>query len=151
MRCGDRKFNVVVRASCKIASSGIGLGCGVDFTRFERQEIAAPSIGGRGKDHARCFSGTPRLCFGLTFLKVYRISDRACGLRDESQDLIGGQRDDAEHRMAHRLGVAAHADHAPAELVFQARVDPLHGDALLKTNSKVEGVPTVCSLPFPAC
>ncbi len=43
------------RASCKIVSSGIGFGCAVDFAGFGRQEIAAPSIGGRGKDNARCF------------------------------------------------------------------------------------------------
>jgi len=43
------------RASCKIASSGIRFGRGVDFTRFEGQEIAAPAIGGRGKDNACCF------------------------------------------------------------------------------------------------
>ena len=43
------------RASCKIPSSGIGFGCAVDFAGFGRQEIAAPSIGGRGKDNARCF------------------------------------------------------------------------------------------------
>ncbi|MHB1839491.1 MAG: hypothetical protein ACYCPD_06995, partial [Acidobacteriaceae bacterium] len=42
-------------ASCKIPSSGIGFGLGVDFAGFEGQEIAAPSIGERGKDNARCF------------------------------------------------------------------------------------------------
>ena len=36
-------------------SSGIGFGRAVDFTRFEGQEIDAPSIGGRRKDNARCF------------------------------------------------------------------------------------------------
>jgi hypothetical protein len=48
-------------------------------------------------------------------------------LRDESQDLIGGERDDAEHQMAHHLGVASDPYRSPAELVFQARVHPLHG------------------------
>jgi len=41
---------VKLRASCKIPSSGIGFGRAVDFTGFEGQKIAAPSIGGRGKD-----------------------------------------------------------------------------------------------------
>ena len=50
-------------------------------------------------------------------------------LRDESQDLIGGQRNDTEHQMAHHLGVASHPNHAPAKLVLQAPVHPLHGGA----------------------
>jgi hypothetical protein len=33
--------------------------------------------------------------------------------------------------MAHHLGVAAHTDRAPAELVFQTRIHPLHGGAFV--------------------
>ncbi|MHB8392260.1 MAG: hypothetical protein ACYDBH_22225, partial [Acidobacteriaceae bacterium] len=46
---GVGKPEFIIRASCKIPSSGIGFGCAVDFAGFGRQEIAAPSIGGRGK------------------------------------------------------------------------------------------------------
>ena len=64
----DGKFVVystysVRRASCKIPSSGIGFGRAVDFAGFGRQEIAAPSIDGRGKDNARCFQAR-RDCAG---------------------------------------------------------------------------------------
>src|ERR1039457_7032524 len=51
-------------------------------------------------------------------------------LNDESQDLIGGECDDAEHEMAHHLGVAADSYHPAPELVFQARVHPFHGRTL---------------------
>ena len=51
-------------------------------------------------------------------------------LSDESQDLIGGECDDAEHEMAHYLGVAADSYHPAPELVFQARVHPFHGRTL---------------------
>ena len=50
-------------------------------------------------------------------------------LLNQPQDLIDGQGEDAEHRMAYHPGMAAHANHAPAKLVFQARVNPLHGAA----------------------
>src|ERR1035441_4285166 len=46
-------------------------------------------------------------------------------LSDQPKDLIGGQRDDAEHQMAHPLGIASHAYHAPAELVLKTRIHPL--------------------------
>jgi hypothetical protein len=53
----------------------------------------------------------------------------AGGLLNQAQDLICGQRNDTEHEMAHHLGVAAHTDRAPAELVFQTRIHPLPGGA----------------------
>ena len=51
------------------------------------------------------------------------------GLRNPSQDLIGGQRDDAEHQMAHCLRVTSYANRAATELIFQMRIDPLHDGA----------------------
>ena len=79
------------------------------------------------------FSPTPRRCLADT-KKCLKISVAAFGLRDQSQNLISGQRDDAEHQMAHHLGVAAHADHAPPKLVFQTRIHPLHGGAFAVTH-----------------
>ena len=43
-------------------------------------------------------------------------------LCDQSQDLVDRQRQDAEHQMAHHLGVAPHAHHPRPEFVFQSRV-----------------------------
>jgi len=58
---------------------------------------------------------------------IFKFSCPSFGLREQPQDLIGSQREDTEHQMAHHLGMAAHADHAPAKLVFQTRIHPLHG------------------------
>jgi hypothetical protein len=77
---------------------------------------------GRGN----CILNTPRPWLsGLD--PGFRLSpDR---LRDESQDLIGGQREDSEHRMAHHLGIASHTYRSPAESVFQAYIHPFHASA----------------------
>jgi hypothetical protein len=40
------------------------------------------------------------------------------GLSDQSQYLICGQCDDAEHKMAHYLGMASDPNRPPAELVL---------------------------------
>ena len=55
-------------------------------------------------------------------------------LRDQAQNLIGGRRDDAEHRMAHQLGIASHPNRPPAELVLQACVHPLHSGTFAITH-----------------
>ena len=53
------------------------------------------------------------------------------GLSDEAQQLIDSERDDAEHKMTHHFGVAAHAQHSAAELVSDPRIDALNGGALI--------------------
>jgi hypothetical protein len=66
--------------------------------------------------------------------KILRFSVATIGLRDESQDLIGGQCDDAKHPLAQHLCVAANADHTSANLVFQSRFHPLHSGAFAETR-----------------
>src|ERR1039457_3803580 len=60
------------------------------------------------------------------YARVSAMRSAAGGLLDKSEDLIGGQRDDAEHQMAHPLCVASHPSRPTAEFVLQARVHPLH-------------------------
>jgi hypothetical protein len=53
------------------------------------------------------------------FLGYFSMRSAADSLSDQSQDLIGSKRKDAEHQMAHHLGVASHSNRPPAELVLQ--------------------------------
>jgi hypothetical protein len=49
---------------------------------------------------------------------------------EEPHQLVDGEREDAEHEVAHDLGMPAHAHEAAAELVLEARVGALGGGAL---------------------
>jgi hypothetical protein len=69
-------------------------------------------------------------------------------LGDEAQKLIDGERDDAEHEMAHDFGVAAHAHRSAAELVFDPRVDALDGSALIVADRLGWSVAKPLAPPF---
>jgi hypothetical protein len=47
------------------------------------------------------------------FLGYFSMRSAADSLSDQSQDLIGSKRKDAEHQMAHHLGVASHSNRPP--------------------------------------
>lgn len=47
-----------------------------------------------------------------------------------AHQLVDRQRDDAEHQVAERLGVAAHPHVPPSYFVLEPPVDPLHRRAL---------------------
>ncbi len=68
------------------------------------------------------------------FSRLFSMRFAADSLSDQSQDLIGSKRNDAEHQMVHYLGVASHPNRPPAELVLQSCVHPLHGGTFAITH-----------------
>ena len=82
VRCCESLEVKFLRATRQIPSSGIRFGRAVDFTGFGGQEIAAPSIGGRGKDNARCFCTLSQLSASSGRLKgsKWRLVTRVLGL-----------------------------------------------------------------------
>jgi hypothetical protein len=107
------------RASCKIPQLRWSRRQSRHFDALRRRfgvvaaDLSAP--GAHSAPGSRS-SSTPRPCLGVSRLSSMRSAEG--GLLDQSQDLIGGQRNDTEHKMAHYLCVAPHAGRAPAELVF---------------------------------
>src|SRR5271166_6495035 len=70
------------------------------------------------------------------------LSGRGGPVVDDTDDLIDGERDDAEHEMAFDLECAADAEKSGAELVFQTSVDAFgHGaeivDQVVEVGAKV--------------
>ncbi len=63
-----------------------------------------------------------------------RVGRRGVGLRHQPQELVGGERQHAEHAVAHHLRVAADSDVAPAELVLESAIDALTRRAFVVPN-----------------
>ena len=68
----------------------------------------------------------------------HRIGARRCpgfgrrvGLGHKPQELVGRERQDTEHQMAHHLSMTAHTHVAPAEFILQAPVDTFDRGALV--------------------
>ena len=57
-----------------------------------------------------------------------------CRLRYQAHELVGGQRQHAEHAVAHHLRGAADPDMATAELVLESAVDALTGRTFVVSN-----------------
>jgi len=70
------------------------------------------------------------------------------GLSDEAQQVIDSERDDAEHKMTHDFGVAAHAQRSAAGLVFDPRIDALNGGALIVADLLSGSVAKPLTAPF---
>jgi hypothetical protein len=70
---------------------------------------------------------------------------------DDTDDLIDGERDDAEHEMAFDLECAADAEKSGAELVFQTGVDALgHGAEIVDQVVEVGPVDELQALDLTA-
>src|SRR6266567_6371347 len=76
---------------------------------------------------------TPRP-YHWVYLSFFWCVRQQGSLSDEPQDLIGGERNDAEHEMAHHFGVTAYSYYPGSELVFQPRVHSLHRRTFLITH-----------------
>ena len=69
------------------------------------------------------------------------------GLGNESHQLVDGERDDAEHEMAHDFAVTAYTHRSAAELVLDSSVDTLNGGALVVADLLGQAV-AEASAPF---
>ena len=78
-------------------------------------------------------------------------SGRGGPVVDDTDDLINGERDDAEHEMAFDLECAADAEKSGDELVFQAGVDAFgHGAEIVDQVVEVGHVDEVQALDLAA-
>ena len=77
-------------------------------------------------------------------------SPKSAGLGDEAQQLGGGQGQDAEHQVAHHLGIPPDPDEPPSEFVLQPRVGPLDRAPLIVAHRlRRETVKVFASPPVP--
>src|SRR5262249_27932174 len=72
-------------------------------------------------------------------------------LRDQSHQLIDGQREDTEHQMAENLGVAAHPHIAPPAIILEAAIDSLGSPALIVAHVLGKRVAGLAPAPRLGC